>query len=618
MDYDKIASIILKHVGGEKNISHVGHCATRLRFNLIDEATADTEALKNTEGVVGVVSKGGQYQVIIGSDVPQVYQHLIKMIDLNEMDKKPEKKNGNKINNIIDTIAGIFTPILPPLTAAGMLKAVLALLVAFKWVDNQASTYQVINFMADATFYFLPVLLANSAAKKFGCNQYLAMMLGAMLIHPNFISMVATSKEVGEAITVFGLPIYNASYTSSVIPIILGVWLMSVVEPFADKISPKAIKYFTGPLITILITGIATLVVLGSLGYIISTFIAAGINTLNSYAGWLVPTLMGTFLPFLVMTGTHHAITPIGINNRMTMGFDTIIYPGQLASNVAQGAAALAVSVKTKNSELKQLTSATGITAVCGITEPVLFGVTMKIRTNLIAAMAGGCAGGLFMGLLNIKNFSGGSPGLLTLPSYIGIDAPMSNFYLACAGAAIAFAVSFIVSFVLFKDKDMETKKETAVQSASRQSVLHSPLKGKCIALNEVNDPTFANELIGKGIAILPDEGKLYAPADGTVKTVFATKHAITMTSEEGADLILHVGLDTVKLDGKYFNVLVKDGDHVKAGDLLMEFDITAIKNEGYDVVTPMVVANYDQYEFTCEKNKAVTVDDTVMILKEV
>lgn len=472
--------------------------------------------------------------------------------------------------------------------------------------------------MADATFYFLPVLLANSAAKKFGCNQYLAMMLGAMLIHPNFISMVATSKEVGEAITVFGLPIYNASYTSSVIPIILGVWLMSVVEPFADKISPKAIKYFTGPLITILITGIATLVVLGPLGYIISTFIAAGINALNSYAGWLVPTLMGTFLPFLVMTGTHHAITPIGINNRMTMGFDTIIYPGQLASNVAQGAAALAVSVKTKNSELKQLTSATGITAVCGITEPVLFGVTMKIRTNLIAAMAGGCAGGLFMGLLNIKNFSGGSPGLLTLPSYIGIDAPMSNFYLACAGAAIAFAVSFIVSFVLFKDKDMETKKENAVQSASRQSVLHSPLKGKCIALNEVNDPTFANELIGKGIAILPDEGKLYAPADGTVKTVFATKHAITMTSEDGADLILHVGLDTVKLDGKYFNVLVKDGDHVKSGDLLMEFDINAIKNEGYDVVTPMVVANYDQYEFTCEKNKAVTVDDTVMILKEV
>lgn len=617
MDYGKIAGTILKLVGGEKNISHVGHCATRLRFNLNDESKADTEALKNTEGIVGVVSKGGQYQVIIGSDVPQVYQHLIKMVNLDD-NKQAEKKSGNKINNLIDMIAGIFTPILPPLTAAGMLKAVLALLVAFKWVDSASSTYQVINFMADATFYFLPVLLANSAAKKFGCNQYLAMMLGAMLIHPNFISMVATSKEVGEAITVFGLPIYNASYTSSVIPIVLGVWLMSIVEPIADKISPKAIKFFTGPLITILITGIATLVVLGPLGYIVSNLIASGINTLNSYASWLVPTLMGTFLPFLVMTGTHHAITPIGINNRMTMGFDTIIYPGQLASNVAQGGAALAVSIKTKNSELKQLTSATGITAVCGITEPVLFGVTMKIRTNLIAAMAGGCAGGLFMGLLNTKNFSGGSPGLLTLPSYIGIDAPMSNFYFACAGAAIAFVVSFVVSFVLFKDKEEVNKQENTVQKTKKQFSVNSPLKGECVALSEVNDPTFANELIGKGIAVKPSEGKLYAPASGTIKTVFATKHAITMTSDDGADLILHVGLDTVKLDGKYFNVLVKDGDTVEAGDLLMEFDIDAIKKEGYDLITPMVVANCDQYEFDYEIGKTVTAKDTVMKLKEV
>lgn len=617
MDYGKIAGTILKLVGGEKNISHVGHCATRLRFNLNDESKADTEALKNTEGIVGVVSKGGQYQVIIGSDVPQVYQHLIKMVNLDD-NKQAEKKSGNKINNLIDMIAGIFTPILPPLTAAGMLKAVLALLVAFKWVDSASSTYQVINFMADATFYFLPVLLANSAAKKFGCNQYLAMMLGAMLIHPNFISMVATSKEVGEAITVFGLPIYNASYTSSVIPIVLGVWLMSIVEPIADKISPKAIKFFTGPLITILITGISTLVVLGPLGYIVSNLIASGINTLNSYASWLVPTLMGTFLPFLVMTGTHHAITPIGINNRMTMGFDTIIYPGQLASNVAQGGAALAVSIKTKNSELKQLTSATGITAVCGITEPVLFGVTMKIRTNLIAAMAGGCAGGLFMGLLNTKNFSGGSPGLLTLPSYIGIDAPMTNFYFACAGAAIAFVVSFVVSFVLFKDKEEVNKQENTVQKTKKQFRVNSPLKGECVALSEVNDPTFANELIGKGIAVKPSEGKLYAPASGTIKTVFATKHAITMTSDDGADLILHVGLDTVKLDGKYFNVLVKDGEAVEAGDLLMEFDIDAIKKEGYDLITPMVVANCDQYEFDYEIGKTVTAKDTVMKLKEV
>lgn len=334
-----------------------------------------------------------------------------------------------------------------------MIKAVLAILVAFKLVSNTSSTYQVINFMGDATFYFLPILLANSAAKKLGCNPYLAMMLGGILIHPSFVNLVAASKESGEAITIFMLPIYNASYSSSVIPIILGVLLMSKVEPWATRISPKAIRFFTAPLLTMFICGIATLCVLGPVGYVVSNALAAVINGLSTLAPWLVPTIVGVFLPFLVMTGTHHALTPIGINNRMTIGFDTIIYPGQLASNVAQGAAALAVSIKTKDPELKQLTSATGITAVCGITEPVLFGVTMKIRTNMIAAMAGGGVSGFFMGLMNTKNYSGGSPGLLTLPSYIGLDTPMANFYYACAGAAIAFVVAFIVSFVLFRDE---------------------------------------------------------------------------------------------------------------------------------------------------------------------
>ena len=258
------------------------------------------------------------------------------------------------------------------------------------------------------------------------------------------------------AITIFGLPIYNATYSSSVIPILLGVLLMSKVEPVATRISPKAIRFFTAPLITMFVVGIATLCVLGPIGYIISNILASAINGLSTIAPWLAPTIIGALLPFLVMTGTHHALTPIGINNRMTIGFDTIIYPGQLASNIAQGAAALAVSFKTKNTELKELTSSTGITAVCGITEPVLYGVTMKIRTNMIAAMAGGGVGGFFMGLVNTKNYSGGSPGLLTLPSYIGLDAPMSNFYFACAGAAIAFVVGFAVSYILYKDPEKE------------------------------------------------------------------------------------------------------------------------------------------------------------------
>ena len=454
-NYDELAKKILGLVGGEANIANVTHCITRLRFNLKDESKADTEAIKATPGVVGVTVANGQYQVIIGAEVGQVYEKLTAQLhsDLGGgAVPADDGKKGSLVSRLIDTVTGIFTPILPPLTAAGMLKAVLAILVAFKLVTSDSSTYQVVNFMADATFYFLPILLANSAAKKLGCNPFLAMMLGGILIHPNFVSMVASSQETGVAITIFGLPIYNATYSSSVIPILLGVLLMSKIEPLANRYSPKAVRFFTAPLVTMFIVGIATLCVLGPIGYIISNFLASAINGLSNIAPWLAPTVIGTLLPFLVMTGTHHALTPIGINNRMTIGFDTIIYPGQLASNIAQGAAALAVSFKTKDLELKQLTSSTGITAVCGITEPVLYGVTMKIRTNMIAAMIGGGVGGFFMGLVNTKNYSGGSPGLLTLPSYIGLDAPMSNFYFACAGAAIAFVVGFAVSYILYKD----------------------------------------------------------------------------------------------------------------------------------------------------------------------
>lgn len=455
-DYGALAELIISLVGGESNIGGVTHCATRLRLNLIDESKADTDAIKNLDGVVDVISHAGQYQIIIGAEVTQVHLEVTKRLSSEPNQNATTGKKGALIDRFIDTVTGIFTPILPPLTAAGMLKAVLALLVAFKLVDSSSSTYSVINFMADATFYFLPIMLANSAAKKFNCDRFLAIMLGGILVHPNFVSMVTASQESGIPITVFGLPIYNATYSSSVIPILLGVYLMSKIEPLATKYSPAPIRFFTAPLVTMLITGIATLCVLGPIGYIASNIIAAGINGLDNLAPWLVPTLMGAFLPFLVMTGTHHAITPIGINNRMTIGYDTIIYPGQLASNVAQGAAALAASIKSKNAEFKQLASATGITAVCGITEPVLFGVTMKVRTNLIAAVCGGAAGGFFMGLMNTKNYSGGSPGLLTLPSYIGLDTPMSNFYFACAGAAIAFIVSFIISYALYKDKTLD------------------------------------------------------------------------------------------------------------------------------------------------------------------
>ena len=390
MDYKRLAEQILELVGGKENVSGLVHCATRLRFNLKDESKAQTDALKKTKGVVGVAKSGGQYQVIIGSDVANVFAPLNELCDLKESrvgEEQKEKKS--KVATAIDTLSGIFTPILPALTAAGMLKAVLSLLVAFKLVASSDQSYQILNFMGDATFYFLPILLASSAAKKFKCNPYLAMMLGGILLHPNFVNMVSASKESGEAIRLFMIPIYNASYSSSVIPIILAVWFMSVVEPIADRISPKAIKFFSKPLITILVSGVVTLSVLGPIGYVISNYIATFLRAMESY-GWLVSMILGAVFPLLVMTGTHYAIVPVGINNRMTMGYDSMVYPNNLASNVAQGGATLAVAFKSKVSEIKQLAMSAGITAVCGITEPALYGINVPYRTPLYSAMAGG------------------------------------------------------------------------------------------------------------------------------------------------------------------------------------------------------------------------------------
>lgn len=620
MNYKQLAENVIKLVGGEENISSLTHCATRLRFNLKDESKADTKALKETKGVMGAISNAGQYQVIIGSDVGSVYKEIMNITNLDNggNSSEQEKDNRKPLAKVIDTISGIFTPILPAITAAGMMKAVLSILIATKTITAESQSYQVINFMADAAFYFLPILLANSAAKKFKCNPYLAMMLGGMLLHPNFVSMVSVAKETGGSISVFGLPIILASYSSSVIPIILGVWFMSYVEPIADKISPKAIKFFTKPLITALVTGIVLLVAIGPIGYIISDKIGLGIKAIESYNSWIVPTIIGGLTPLLIMTGTHYGLIPIGINNRMTMGYDTIIYPGMLASNVAQGGAALAVAFKSKNSEIKQLASSAGITAVCGITEPALYGVNLRLRTPLYASMIGGAIGGLFLGIFRVCNYSGGSPGFLTLPSYIGGDS-MTNFVYACIGAVISVVVAFIACLVLYKEKEVENEetKEEVKESNKVDNqqdniqVVCAPLKGEAVSLSQVNDPTFSQEILGKGMAIIPTEGQLVSPVNGTVTMVFDTKHAVGITADNGMELLIHIGLDTVKLGGKHFKGLVNQGDKISVGTPLVEFDIEGIKSEGYDCITPIIITNSDNYD------SILAIDDRAVSFKE-
>ena len=621
MNYENLAKEILKNVGGQENVSNLTHCATRLRFNLKDVSKANTETIKKTKGVMGVVDKGGQYQVIIGNDVNHVYKEIMKIANIEGNSESKEVDDRKTVAKVIDTITGIFTPILPAITAAGMMKAVLALLTAFKLISTDSQSYQIFNFMADAAFYFLPIFLANSAAKKFKCNPYLAMMLGGILLHPTFVTMVNTAKETGESLSIFGLPITLASYSSSVLPIILGVWFMSYVEPIADKISPKAIKFFTKPLITAVVSGIVILVVIGPIGYIVSDKVGLGIKTLESYASWLVPTLLGGLTPLLVMTGTHYGLIPIGINNRMTMGYDTIIYPGMLASNVSQGGAALAVAIKSKNKEIKQLASSAGITAVCGITEPALYGVNLRFKTPLYASMIGGAAGGLFLGLFRVSNYSGGSPGFLTLPSYIGGES-MMNFVYACIGAVISVVVAFVAGLILYKDKveaiEDENLEEVAVDKAPLMNkiTIASPLKGEVVPLTEVKDETFASEMMGKGIAINPTEGKVVSPINGTVQMIFKTKHAIGLKSEDGAEILIHIGMDTVQLDGKHFTAHVKDGDKVKVGDTLVEFDMDAIKKEGYELVTPVIITNTMEYlEIVPKEIKSVNAGEDIITI---
>lgn len=613
MDYKKLAADIVDLVGGEKNIQSVTHCATRLRFNLKEDSAAQTDRLKGTKGVMGVVNKGGQFQVVIGSDVANVYREILELGNFENSGKEKEEGKDDKgpVVRVLDTIAGIFTPIIPAITGAGMLKAVMALLVAFKVIDTASESYQFLNFFADAAFYFLPFLIANSAAKKFKCNPYMAMSIAGVILHPTFINMVNTAKEAETGLRFLGLPVSLASYSSSVIPIILGIWFMSFVEPLADKVSPKPVKFFTKPLLTLIVTAPVTLIVLGPLGNIIGDGIAAVISYLNAHVSWLVPLVVGTFTPLMVMTGMHYGLIPIGINNIATAGFDTVVGPGMLGSNIAQGGASLAVAARTKNSEVRQLATSAGITAVCGITEPAMYGISLRFKKPLIAAMIGGGVSGLFLGITGVGRYTSGSPGLLALPGYIGTEG-LRNITFACIGAAIAFAVSFVISFMLGiedpveeseenasvknGDERIKTKEDDREAAHADECTIYSPVKGKAVPLDAVNDPTFSEGVLGQGIAIVPEEGKVYAPFDGVAESVFETGHALGLSGKDGVELLIHVGLDTVNLQGKYFKTKISSGESIKKGQLLLEFDRDAIQKEGYDIVTPIIVTNSGEY----------------------
>ena len=593
MSYQELAKEILSKVGGKENIQQLTHCATRLRFVLNDNSKADTDALKKTKGVVGVAEAGGQYQIIIGSDVPNVYRPLMELAQLKEdANSHAEEPHKSPLQKVLAMISGIFTPILPIITAAGMIKAVLSILVVFKIVTTKDQNYQVLNFIGDAGFYFLPVFLGGTAAKQFKTNTYLGMLLGATLLHPTFVGMVANFKETGAGINLFGLPFSPVGYSSTVIPVILGVWFMSYVERFADKISPKAIKFFSVPLITALITSIVTFSLLGPIGSIIGQYLGDFFRWLEEFGPWVVPTVVGIASPFLVMTGTHYGLVSIGINNRLTLGYDTVVQPGMLASNVAQGGAALAVAFKTKDTDKKALATSAGITAICGITEPALYGVTLQNRAALIGTTIAGGIVGFFLGIMNARNFTGGSPGLLTIMAYVG-ENTFYYLYVALAGLVMSVVISFIVTYMLYKeDVAQEANEDKEAVEVVPTEALAAPVAGKVVPLSKVEDEIFSSEMLGKGIAILPEENIVKSPVKGEIVTIFDTQHAIGLKTDDDVEVLIHIGIDTVNLKGQHFNALAKVGDRVEVGTPIMEVDFAAVKEAGYDIITPVIVTN--------------------------
>lgn len=589
MSYQELAKEILSQVGGKENIQQLTHCATRLRFVLNDNSKANTDALKKTKGVVGVAEAGGQYQVIIGSDVQSVYRPLMDLVGLKEdSSANAEEAHQKPLAKLLSIISGIFTPILPIITAAGMIKAVLSILVVFKIVTTKDQNYQVLNFIGDAGFYFLPVFLGGTAAKQFKTNTYLGMLMGATLLHPTFTAMVANFKETGAGIELFGIPFSPVGYSSTVIPVILGVWFMSYVERFADRISPKAIKFFSVPLITALVTSIVMFSALGPIGSVIGQYLGDFFKWLETFGPWVVPTVVGIFSPFLVMTGTHYGLVSIGINNRLTLGYDTVAQPGMLASNVAQGGAALAIAFKTKDTDKKALATSAGITAVCGITEPALYGVTLQNRAAMIGTMVAGGIAGFFLGIMNARNFSGGSPGLLTIMAYVG-ENTFYYLYVAIAGLVMSVGIAFIVTYFLYKDDEViESTPEEVVPTEA----LAAPVAGKVVPLAKVEDEIFSSEMLGKGIAILPEENIVKSPVKGEIVTIFDTQHAIGLKTDDDVEVLIHIGIDTVNLKGQHFNALAKVGDRVEVGTPIMEVDFAAVKEAGYDIITPVIVTN--------------------------
>ncbi|HHT7641167.1 beta-glucoside-specific PTS transporter subunit IIABC [Streptococcus suis] len=591
MKYKNTALAILEAVGGEKNVLRATHCVTRLRLELKDENIVSDERVKSISGVLGIMKKNGQYQIILGNDVANYYKEFTALGKF-DSDSVQQVKKANVLEQVIEYIAGSMTPLIPAMLGGGMIKVLVIVLPMLGLLKADSQSISFLAFFGDAPYHFMPIFLAYSASQKLKVTPALAMSVAGILLHPNFVQMVSS----GDPLHFLGAPVTPASYGSSVIPILIMVWLMKYIEAVFNKVTPAVTKSFLQPTLVLLVSGFIALVLVGPLGVILGEGLSQLVEQMHGVAGWLTLAVLGAIMPFIVMTGMHWAFAPIFLAASIATP-DVLILPAMLGSNLAQGAASMAVAFKSKNSNTKQIAFAAGFSALfAGVTEPALYGVTLKYKKPLYAAMIGGGLAGLFVGLTGVKAYLFAVPSLIALPQFIYSEAA-SNITNAMIAAAISIIVTFILAYFLGIDEETSTVnlEKVAPGISSRKNVF-SPLSGQILPLEKVNDATFSKKMLGEGVAIIPKDGKVYAPFDGAVTSLFPTKHAIGLTSDEGVELLIHFGLETVELKGRGFVSHVSDGEKVEKGQLMLEVDVEMLVAEGYDIVTPVVVTNTQEY----------------------
>ena len=611
LDYVETSKKLIDAVGGVSNISSATHCMTRLRLVLKDESKANDAAVNNIKGVKSVIKQGGQYQIVIGNEVGNLFKEFIKHGNFGENSSAQKTSDGPVTQRLFGFIAGCMTPLLPAMLGTGMIKVIMTLLTTFAGMDTASSTYIILNAMGDCFFLFLPIFLSYTIAKKMGGTPVLFMVVGAAMVYPNLVTLLAGgSLELGTFLGFpctyfFGIPVICSTYTSSVLPILLMAPVMKAAEDFADRVSPNVLKAFLKPLLFVIICVPVALIILGPIGNVVGNLLSNVFSWMYNTCGWLTIGLLSALMPFIVMTGMHYALIPLAVNNMATLGFDVLVLVTMFCSNLAQGGASLGVAAKSKNTDTKSESIACGISAiVAGVTEPAMYGINLRYVKPMIGAVIGAGVSGLFCGLTGVVGYTmGGSPSLLTLITFIGGDDPLHGLIFGAIAAVICLALSFGITFVLFKDEAEEDVPEETAEPAEESPrplvnkiVLAAPMTGKVVALNEVPDEVFASGALGEGVAIIPTEGKVIAPCDGIVSATMDTRHAIGLTTKEGMELLIHVGLNTVELGGKFYEYKVSEGAAVKKGDVLIEFDASGITDAGYELHTPVLITNSDQY----------------------